>query len=456
MKNKMYGWQKVYGFSMKQRLKGKGFRITMAVLFIVALLSLPVMSLFGKKSKSEATEKSPVTMVYVKSNTMEALNGALSRVLGQSDIYKDVSVSSAKADDDFTNKAISRDPRAVYMDITIANGVNYQAYYEGGDQVSKKNVEHIVDYISGHTKEMLMYMKGLDENTIQALSKDYSSEIQLVSAGSNGAAEIVEDKEGLGFDEYGFSYALLMASMLLIMIGSSSVADAVVTEKSTRVIEYLLINVKPMVIVFGKILSAVTTVLLELVAVVVGFGCSVVANGLLFPSADGTFAMPQLVESFLNGGMFAKASVLGIVISVLIFLLGVVFYGFVAGIAGASVSRVEDTQEGMKLFTMVAIIGAYLALFLIISESTAGSNWGPLTNVVYLLPLSAPFIMPEYLILGKVSLAMGGLSLAIMVICIILMLILVSNIYGALIYHRAAPLNLKDIIGISKAERRHK
>lgn len=453
MKNKMYGWQKVYGFSMKQRMKGKSFRISIIVLFVIALLSLPVISIVTGGDDKKEVKKSNITEVYVNDHNLGLTNG-IEKVLDKSEAYSAVNISTVN--DDSKLKALEETKADyIYVDVTVDMGVLYEAYYGESDNISKSDAENLVDYISENSKEVLMYSKGLDEQAVEALSMTYTSQVNQVRQ-ANGSMEIVEDTEGLGFDEYGFSYGLLMASMMLIMIGSSSVAEAVVTEKSTRVIEYLLINVKPMAIVFGKIISAVTAVLLELLAVVVGFAGSVIVNGVLFPAEDGTFALPKMVESFLNGHMFAKTSVLGIVLSILIFLLGVVFYGFIAGIAGASVSRVEDTQEGMKLFTMVSIIGAYLSLFLIISESSAGSNFGALTYVVYLLPLSAPFIMPEYLILGKVSLAMGGLSLLIMIVGIILLLILVSNIYGALIYHRGAPLKLKDIIGISKAERRQK
>lgn len=453
MKNKMYGWQKVYGFSMKQRLKGKGFRIAVALLFVIALLSLPVMSFFGNKKDGEDIKKSPIATVYVNDHNTK-LDGVISEILNKSESFKDIKVT-AVTDDSKIKELENNTSNDIYVDVTVDMGVRYSAYYGKSNNISKGDAEDVIDYIGDHTKELLMYNSGLDSEAVETLSKEYNSEVYAVKAGADGM-EIVEDNEGLRFDEYGFSYGLLMASMMLIIIGSSSVAEAVVTEKSTRVIEYLLINIKPMAIVLGKVLSAVTTVFLQLFAVLAGLAGSVVINGLMFPAPDGSFVLPQMVESFLSGDLFAKTSVLGIVISLLIFLLGVVFYGFLAGIAGASVSRVEDTQEGMKLFTMVSIIGAYLALFLLISENTSGSNFGVFTYVVYLLPLSAPFIMPEYLILGKVSLAVGGLSLVIMVVSIILMLMLVSNIYGALIYHRGAPLKLKDIIGISKAERRHK
>ncbi|MDO5402025.1 MAG: ABC transporter permease [Eubacteriales bacterium] len=454
MKNKMYGWQKVYGFSMKQRLKGKSFRVAVMVLFAVAFLSLPVISMFTNNmdGRKEA-KKSRITDIYMNDHGAD-ISEAVALVLKDSDIYANVRVNAVNED---SKLKYLEDNMAdyIYVDAFVNMGVQYQGYYGESENISKDDAEDLVNYVSDNSRQILMYSKGLNKAEVDALSMDYSSEVNFVKAGNNGM-EIVEDTEGLGFDEYGFSYGLLMISMMLIMIGSSSVAEAVVTEKSTRVIEYLLINVKPMAIVLGKILAAVTAILLELAAVAVGFAGSVIVNGLMFPAEDGSFVLPQMVESLLSGHMFAKTSALGIIISLLIFLLGVVFYGFVAGIAGASVSRIEDTQEGMKLFTMVSIIGAYLSLFLLISENTSGSNFGALTYVVYLLPLSAPFIMPEYLILGKVSLLIGALSLVIMVVAIICMLILVSNIYGALIYHRGAPLKVKDIIGISKAERRQK
>ena len=152
----------------------------------------------------------------------------------------------------------------------------------------------------------------------------------------------------------------------------------------------------------------------------------------------------------------AGANPLSIVVALLLLIGGVIFYGFIGGIAGATVSKVEEMAEGMKLYTFTMLIGAYLPMFMMIMSQTGAGDWGIVTNIIYLLPLTSVFIVPAYILIGKVTLVTGLISLAIMVVGVLLMLVIVSHIFEHLIYYNGSPLKLKDLIKIYKDKRRAK
>ena len=83
-----------------------------------------------------------------------------------------------------------------------------------------------------------------------------------------------------------------------------------------------------------------------------------------------------------------------------------------------------------------------------------GGDWGVFSDVIYLCPLTSVFIVPAYVLLGKVSVAMTLLSVAIMIACILLLMVFVSGIYEYLIYYNGSPLKMKDLIGIFRNKRR--
>ena len=59
---------------------------------------------------------------------------------------------------------------------------------------------------------------------------------------------------------------LLMGIMIVTMIVSlsgGSIATSIVTEKTTRVVEYLMINVRPMALIVGKILASLVMVFVQ-------------------------------------------------------------------------------------------------------------------------------------------------------------------------------------------------
>ena len=122
-------------------------------------------------------------------------------------------------------------------------------------------------------------------------------------------------------------------------------------------------------------------------------------------------------------------------------------FGFLAGIAGATVSKVEEMAEGLKIFTFAMIIGAYVVIAYM-SSATAGADWGAFTNFVYLFPLCAPFIVPSSLLLGKMSIGLGLLSGAILIVMIALLMIFVATVYEYLIYYNGSPMKLKELIKI--------
>ena len=74
--------------------------------------------------------------------------------------------------------------------------------------------------------------------------------------------------------------------------------------------------------------------------------------------------------------------ILGTIISVVVILTGFLFYGFIAGIAGATVSKVEELSEGLKLFSFAVIIGAYLVIAFMMFANV-GETFGTFDYFIY-------------------------------------------------------------------------
>ena len=242
-----------------------------------------------------------------------------------------------------------------------------------------------------------------------------------------------------------------MVVMFAISFAGSKVAELIVTEKSTKVIEYIMTSVKPMAMIIGKVAAAVLNILTMVAAFVLSVGCSTFIDKWIF--ATDTSSVGKILSGLFAADTMQSVNPATIIISVLMIAFGLVIYGLLAGVAGATVSKIEELAEGMKLYTFAMMIGAYLALMLLVSENAAGSDWGAFTYFVYLFPLSAPFITPAYLLIGKVSLGIGAGALGLMIICIILLLLFVSKVFEQLIYYNGAPLKIKALITMSKGSK---
>jgi ABC-2 type transport system permease protein len=206
---------------------------------------------------------------------------------------------------------------------------------------------------------------------------------------------------------------LLMGIMIVTMIVSlsgGSIATSIVTEKTTRVVEYLMINVRPMALIVGKILASLVMVFVQFAAMGISYFISTLLNTMLFGEQD-LEAMQSTVAGVEVSMVGFWKMLLGIqftdvLVAVAVILAGVMLYSIMAGLAGASVSKMEEMAEGLKLYNVIMVAGSYMGLALCV-VLMLGENV-VFTNICCLVPISAPFVVPACLILNKIPTVYTG------------------------------------------------
>lgn len=462
MKNRFAGFTSVFKFAYAQSVKTKAFVITMVVLCVVALAALPVITAFsqGDDSEKDETKAHIIGDVYIEDNVFEGkLADKLVEKLKLSEDYKDkeLIIAAAENHEETYNTVTASESGDVLVQIDYNSdatamdyGFNYVVYYgENTDELDEAS-DSLAFYIDELHETILAELFLKDQSGAELVTYSYTMEVMQVDK----EGEIVPEEGFLEMSEYWVTYAFIMVGIFAISIVGSKVSEQIVTEKSSKVIEYIMTSIKPMALITGKVMASIAVVLTMIVAVFAAFLCSIPLNGVLFPTEDGSMVVPEVLQYLIDGEVMAGANVFNIIIALIIMILGFVFYGFIAGIAGATVSKVEEMAEGVKMFTFAMIIGAYLCLAYVVSASMGAGDWGVFSNVIYLFPLTSVFILPAYLLLGKVSVAIALIGIAIMIICILLLMIFVSGIYEYLIYYNGSPLKFKDLIGIFRNKRR--
>jgi ABC-2 type transport system permease protein len=129
-------------------------------------------------------------------------------------------------------------------------------------------------------------------------------------------------------------------------------------------------------------------------------------------------------------------------------LLGFIFYATLAGLAGATVSKIEELQEGLTLFTLTSLVGVYIGLGA--ANVLMGPGENAYTNFALLFPLSSPFILPGAILVGKVSYLMIAIALVLQIIFIMLLFKFVAKVFETLILHNGNTIKLKELIKLSK------
>lgn len=169
----------------------------------------------------------------------------------------------------------------------------------------------------------------------------------------------------------------LVASVLLFMslVGYGTlVAQGVVEEKSSRVVELLLSTIRPSHLLTGKVLGLGAVGLVQLV--ILG------AIGLVATTAAGILTAPTAAA-----GALASA--------VLWYLLGYFLYASVYAAVGSTVSRQEELQN-----LLTPIMFPLLLPFIFAVSVLPGDPRNTFGTVLSFIPFFAPSVMPARVALG--------------------------------------------------------
>ncbi len=181
------------------------------------------------------------------------------------------------------------------------------------------------------------------------------------------------------------------------------VAQGVVEEKATRIMEILLATVPPSQLLAGKILGIGLAGLLQLAIVAAVALVSVAATSVLTTPALG----------------------LGAILAYLMwFLLGFLVYATGYATLAALVSRPEEVQSAIAPFSIMQIV-AYLLAYVYLANPS-----NPIVGIASILPPFAPILMPVRVSGGDLPVWQEGLALALTVATIAGLVWLAGRVYA--------------------------
>lgn len=464
MNKKQYeGWQDVFLFSFVQSMKSKSTRIAIGIMSVIILFSMPVVSLIsGKGSKKEAQDFVKNVKVYAVDDALwemvdkDAWMDSFSKWLLEQPDYKNITLEWI--DEDAAQK-LEKDleeskEKDLLLKIESKEGMFLLQYIYGNNSgVKTSDVGTFADDVEEAFTEICENSAGLTDEQIKVLQTPVQMEIESDTVYS-GEKEKEENISGIGEEDYNVLFALLMVSLLMSSIMGESVASSIITEKSSKVIEYLMTSIRPMAIILGKVGAAVAVVLVQLCCYILCRGISILVDSVMFYSNEESFQLSDNVTKVMEMQSLHNLSVSRIGIALAAILLGVCMYGVIASIFASGVSKIEEMAEGMKLYSVLLLVGAYATIGVTCVSMMGEKDMSVWQTALSVIPLTAPFMVPGYIVIGKISLWIGILSLLLQVVMIWIILKLVSGIYEMVIYHQGETMKWKDFVDLWKMNRK--
>lgn len=240
-----------------------------------------------------------------------------------------------------------------------------------------------------------------------------------------------------GADSY---FVQLVYSILVMMVSIMSVSyitGAVAEEKTSRLVELLMVSVKPLALIVGKILSVMLYMLMTFALVALCFVLSNVLSSVFLHSSASLFAGA-------DGASLLKSIGAGTVIAALVsLLLGYFTFAIAAGLFGAACSATEDVQGAAGGCTVLIMLAYFVSV-------VAGALGGPMSTVCSLVPVLSVFCAPAQYAVGALSLPLLCLSWVIQAVCVALLAMLCARIYAGLLIYRGGRVRLWQMLRMAR------
>lgn len=208
---------------------------------------------------------------------------------------------------------------------------------------------------------------------------------------------------------------------LSLMINGQSVAQGVVEEKTSRVVELLLATIRPWQLMVGKVLGIGAVGLLQILAIAVVGLVSGLATGVLTLSVSA-----------------AAGTIVWLIVW---YLLGFLMYSIVFAGLGALVSRQEDVGGAVSPALMLVVAGYVVGISVLPSNPGSG-----LVEILSVIPVFSPTLMPMRLAMGGVP---GWEAIASVVLVAALIPVLVwlsARIYRNAVLRTGAKVKLREAL----------
>lgn len=411
LRNSLRGTGKVYRFTLGQFLKGKGNLIVLAVMVLISLLSVPVMTLFSGTGSAEAEG---FEEVYVQNDTALPLDfSPLAPVV--------VSVTEQPEDGVFLH---------VYAD---AEGCRLELYC--GDEDSEQG------------QLLLSRAQGiLDAARYAALD---ISEVQLetlyapVTVKTDSVSGYLDASELDFADTFAVQYGYAILVMILSLFSTSYIVRAVIEEKSSKLVELLMVSIEPMGLIVGKILAAMTYIFSMLLLMVLGMVVSYFVTG-CFMEVASPMMMLQGMGLDLTG---MHVGLLTVLISLVSLILGYLTFSVLGGLAGTGCSSMEDVESANLSVILVVMAGYFVAC------CTGGVGSRTVGTVISMIPIVSVFCAPIQYVCGNIGLPLLCVSWLIQGAVLLLLIWLCARVYRQLLLHRGSKVKLRELFRMARQKK---
>lgn len=432
---RMDGIGKVFRFTLKQTFKNKGYLFSFIFMIVMMGLMGPISTISASSSEkaiqnteainseNEATEIiiADDTDVSLDLNDLESLNKTSFKDVPIS-MYNDTNMISGLSDTEI-GIAIEKDDdgyivRGVVSDESKITSLQLDALtkeiYKVFDDVRKQSIltEEQYELVTG----------GISTGSVLS-EQDYFDKIQAKTPSSQVTI---------------LSTVFSIILMVLVSMTVSYVITSVMEEKTSKLVENLLVSVRPLALIMGKIFAMMVYVVLMLFCAGIASGISSAVTG-SFVKSEAAVEMSEHVDFTMLFGL----SPWKILILLLSMVLTYLMFSIMAGIMGSACTKAEEVGPTVMIINILGIAG-YVAAILVSNFDNKMMYY-----IFSVVPFISSYIGPVSFICGRIPFWIYFIGLALQIMLIIFLFMLCAKVYRKLIVNDSKKLRLGEILKLA-------
>ena len=392
---------KILKFELKGYLRNKmfvGITIFLVVAIAIVMFIPNIISAFESDGGEDVTPTDlPTMLVYAEDENLASL---VKEYFGNAFVDYNVKVAEGSVDD-VKSEITSGGAECAF----VMNSASSYTYYVNNLSMYDMNTE-----VASSVLQEVYRINAMVQNGVAP-----------EQAGAIMSVQIESSTETLGKDQmqnFFYTYIMIFALYMVILLYGQMVATNVATEKSSRAMEVLVTSAKPTSMMFGKVLASCIAGFSQLVLV---FGTAILLyninkDALSNPLISSIFNIP--IELFIYLIVF--------------FVLGFLIYAFMFGAIGSTASKLEDINTSVMPITFLFIIAFMVVMF----SMSSGSVDNTAMLICSYIPFTSPMAMFTRVCMSTVAWYEIAISIAILIGSTIGIGVLSAKIYrvGVLLY----------------------
>ena len=438
----------VLRFSLKNMAGTKGFKVVTVIFSIIFLIAPAVILIaIGYNSSKDSSLKScTAETVYVDDETdsdkafWQGLYGL------PEEEYKSIKYVVCENVEDALSKA-KGDESGIVLVVKNKDGLIANVIIPEGSKVEKGNAKNYLKFIKTYNRYFTIGLLGLSEEELSVLDTESIYETYTESGYKKGVsiAEDVLSSEELMREQVmkvvsmALPYATIMLLYFMLLSYGQTLAQSVVMEKESKLMDTMLISVRTESLIFGKLLAAIITAMIQafswIVALALGFSAGSLISKAIFP--EGKNYLTAFIDGMKELNVFRPGNV---VIGIIFLFLSFVLYFSLAAIAGAMSSTKEEVSSKATLFIFPLLISFFILIF------AGGMNAETTKTWMLIIPFTGGMILPANVMLGYVSWPVILAALAAFIVLIVALIYMAGRIYKMMSLYKGNAISISEVL----------